>query len=126
MEKLVFWTTLMVLALVSQPSLAHDCGFIEGEDLWVIKTSVPSGGLDQSVQAVDLESLIDSTNPTLSKKQKAAIADRRWSGRLSETAPCLPSCGVLLTDLRPGKRPSLRSPPMRRLFFRDVLAAQYN
>jgi hypothetical protein len=83
MKKLACLITLLVPLLVNQQSLAHDCNFSEGEDRWSIKTSVTDGALDQAVQEVDLSSLIDSTNPTLSKQQKTAIANRRWSGRLS-------------------------------------------
>jgi hypothetical protein len=83
MKKITLWIALIALALVNQPSLARDCGFQNGEDRWVIKTTVPNGALDQRVQEINLESLIDSTNPTLSKQQKNAIADRRWSGRLA-------------------------------------------
>ena len=84
MKKSEFLVALVVLVLASQQSLAaHVCNFAEGEDRWSIKTSVPNGALDQTVQEIDLESLIDSTNPTLSKQQKTAIANRRWSGRLA-------------------------------------------
>jgi hypothetical protein len=62
---------------------ARDCGFEKGEDRWSIKTSVPQGALTKDPQEVDLESLIDSPNPTLSPKQKTALAKRRWAGRIA-------------------------------------------
>jgi hypothetical protein len=75
---------ILVLGLtLSSAAWARDCNFEKGEDRWSIKTSVPQGALTQNAQEVDLQSLIDSPNPTLSPKQKAAIAKRRWAGRLS-------------------------------------------
>jgi hypothetical protein len=75
---------VLVLGLASSwAASARDCNFQNGEDRWSIKTSVPSGALTQEVKEVDLQSLIDSPNPILSQKQKAAIANRRWAGRLS-------------------------------------------
>jgi hypothetical protein len=74
--------TLLLGLTVSSAAWARDCNFQNGEDRWSIKTSVPRGAFTKGVLEVDLEALIDSPNPTLSKQQKAAIANRRWAGRL--------------------------------------------
>src|SRR6266496_3745427 len=59
---------ILVLGLTLNSAVwARDCNFQEGEDRWSIKTSVPRGAFTKGVQEVDLESLIDSPNPTLSK-----------------------------------------------------------
>src|ERR1700682_5543230 len=75
---------ILVLGLtLSSAAWTRNCNFEKGEDRWSIKTSVPQGALNKDVQEVDLQSLIDSPNPTLSPKQKTAIAKRRWAGRLA-------------------------------------------
>jgi hypothetical protein len=60
---------------------AQNCAFENGEDRWSIKTSVPAGALSGSPQAIELQSM-DSANPALSQKQRAALANRRWAGRV--------------------------------------------
>jgi hypothetical protein len=83
MNKIALSLGVLVLALTSQQGFARNCTYVEGEDRWTIKTSVPNGAFGGGVQEISLESLMDSANPQLSKNQKAAIAERRWSGRLT-------------------------------------------
>src|ERR1700704_1300686 len=78
-----FVVTILVLAIGAERSYARNCNFNEGEDRWMIKTSVKTGALDGQVKDVSLESLIDSPNPQLSTAQKTAIASKLWTGRLS-------------------------------------------
>lgn len=55
------------------------CTFENGEARWSIKTSVPDGALDGAAVQVELSDLIQLQNPRLSKKQKEALQDVRWS-----------------------------------------------
>jgi len=69
MSKYAFFCIALLVFASSNQGFAHDCNFQEGEARWTIKTSVHDGALNKEAQEINLESLIDSINPTLSPRQ---------------------------------------------------------
>jgi hypothetical protein len=82
MRKLALFAVASLLTLGTHEALARVCNFVKGEDRWEVKTSVPDGALNQTPREISLEAFMDTQNPPLTAKQKQALADRRWAGRV--------------------------------------------
>jgi hypothetical protein len=73
----------LALFLLCQSALARECIYEKGEARWEIKTGLPAGALNRDARTIDLQALMDLENPHLTAAQKGAIADQRWSEKIT-------------------------------------------
>lgn len=66
----------MLLIAGGSPA-AQGCNFISGEARWPIKTSIPATVELASATAIDVQAVIDLSNPRLTPAQRADLQDNR-------------------------------------------------